>query len=119
MPSTRRPGYTPGPRGSAPGAPASSRPDVISASKSDAGTAGQGGSGPSSPVPAPGKVLTFPEPKAKRRRRILLGTVAVIAVLIAGIVAAAVYSPWLAVRTVTVEGTRMLSQDQIQAALAP
>ncbi|QDY91876.1 FtsQ-type POTRA domain-containing protein [Arthrobacter sp. UKPF54-2] len=44
---------------------------------------------------------------------------AVIAVLLAAIVAAAVYSPWLAVRTVTVEGTRMLTPEQVKAALAP
>jgi cell division protein FtsQ len=64
-------------------------------------------------------VLSFPEPKAKRRRRIVLSTVGVIAVLVAGIVAAAVYSPWLALQSVSVEGTRMLAPDQVKAALAP
>ncbi len=64
-------------------------------------------------------MLSFPEPKAKRRRRIVLSTVGVIAALLAGIVAAAVYSPWLAVQTVTVEGTRLLTPDQVKAALAP
>lgn len=129
MPSSRRPGYPPAPRSSTQrsstqgspnqgssgrdGAPAS-RTGVISATKSDQGPGTSAG-----PAPAPGKVLAFPEPKARRRRRIVLGTIAVVAVLIAGVIAAAVYSPWLAVRTVTVQGTRMLSQDQIQAALAP
>ncbi|MGO4492874.1 cell division protein FtsQ/DivIB [Arthrobacter sp. 2YAF22_2] len=110
MASTRGPGY-----GS--GGPS----DVISASKSDtpAAPTGPGTAGTASPGPGRGNVLSFPEPKAKRRRRIVLSTVGVMAVLIAGIVAAAVYSPWLALQTVTVEGTRMLSPDQVKAALAP
>nr|WP_192815744.1 FtsQ-type POTRA domain-containing protein [Arthrobacter sp. TB 26] len=70
-------------------------------------------------MPAPDNVLSFPEPKAKRRKRILLGTVGALAVLIAGILAAAVYSPVLALQTVTVEGTKLLTADQIKAALAP
>ncbi|MCX6499988.1 MAG: FtsQ-type POTRA domain-containing protein [Arthrobacter sp.] len=110
MASTRGPGYGPG------------GPDVISASKPDPAApspAGARPSGAASPGPDRGNVLSFPEPKAKRRRRIVLSTLAVIAVLMAGIVAAAVYSPWLAVQTVTVEGTRMLSPDQVKAALAP
>jgi cell division protein FtsQ len=110
VPSTRGPGYSSG------------GPDVISASKSDSAAAPPPGAGPAgaaAPGPRRGNVLSFPEPKAKRRRRIVLSTLAVIAVLIAGIVAAAVYSPWLAVQTVTVEGTRMLSPDQVKAALAP
>ncbi|BCW66601.1 cell division protein FtsQ [Arthrobacter sp. NicSoilB4] len=64
-------------------------------------------------------VLSFPEPKAKRRKRILLGTIGAVAVLVAGIIAAAVYSPALALQTVTVEGTKLLTADQIQAALEP
>ena len=114
MANSRRPGY-----------PSRGLPDVISASKTDPATpasraqpsAGQAGG--ATPEPRPGKVLTFPEPKAKRRRRIMLSTAAVIAVLLASIVAAAFYSPWLAVRTVTVEGTRMLTPEQVKAALAP
>ncbi|MET3811210.1 cell division protein FtsQ/DivIB [Arthrobacter sp. UYEF3] len=97
-------------------------PDIISASKSDSAAPKPPGAGPAgaaSTGPRRGNVLSFPEPKAKRRRRIVLSTVAVIAVLIAGIVAAAVYSPWLAVQTVTVEGARMLNADQVKAALAP
>ena len=105
MANSRRPGY-----------PSRGLPDVISASKTDSGTGPAGGS---APEPPPGKVLSFPEPKAKRRRRIVLSTAAVIAVLLAAIVAAAVYSPWLAVRTVTVEGTRMLTPEQVKDALAP
>ncbi|MDI3241675.1 FtsQ-type POTRA domain-containing protein [Arthrobacter sp. AL08] len=71
------------------------------------------------PRPAPDNVLSFPEPKAKRRLRILLATIGILAVLTAGILAIAVYSPVLAVRTVTVEGTKLLTADQIRTALAP
>ncbi|MDD1478053.1 FtsQ-type POTRA domain-containing protein [Arthrobacter sp. H16F315] len=71
------------------------------------------------PRPAPDNVLSFPEPKAKRRQRILLATIGILAVLTAGILAIAVYSPVLAVRTVTVEGTKLLTADQIRTALAP
>lgn len=131
MPSTRRPTYTSGPRGSGAGTGpggtgrlSGEQPDVISASKSDSGPPAGAATGAAAPGAGSsgqqrGNVLSFPEPKAKRRRRIVLSTVAVIAVVIAGILAAAVYSPWLAVRTVTVEGTRLLSPDKVSAALAP
>ncbi|MGP4033137.1 cell division protein FtsQ/DivIB [Pseudarthrobacter sp. 1C304] len=134
MPSTRRPSYTPGARrplpppgnqltGSpAPGSPApgnqqagNTPSDVITASK-DSG----------SRVPAAGpaagtrdNVLSFPEPKAKRRKRILQGTVGALVAVVAALIAAAVYSPVLAVQTVTVEGTKLLTQEQVQQALAP
>ena len=116
MASTRRPSY-----------PSRGLPDVISASKDDSATpaptartaAGADQGGPATPETQRGNVLSFPEPKAKRRRRIVLSTAGVIVALLAGIVAAAIYSPWLAVQTVSVEGTRMLTPEQIKAALAP
>ncbi|MET3947736.1 cell division protein FtsQ [Arthrobacter sp. UYCu512] len=113
MPSSRRPGYrAAGPR--APGTRGDSAPeDAISATKD--GTAIRA----ATPRPAPDNVLSFPEPKAKRRLRILLATIGILAVLTAGILAIAVYSPVLAVRTVTVEGTKLLTADQIRTALAP
>jgi cell division protein FtsQ len=138
VPSTRRPTYKAGIR--APAAPSSgassrqpdgARSEVISASKSehtgkDTGKTTRAGGGTAG-EPKPGKplsgasdnVLSFPEPKAKRRKRILLSTVGILAVLMAGIVAATVYSPVLALRTVTVDGTKMLSTERVQAALAP
>lgn len=132
MPSTRRPAYPSGPRGSVSGRPAAGQEDVISASKADPAAANPTAPNPSAPTPLAvdpagaggteperGNVLAFPEPKAKRRRRIILSTVAAIAVLAAAVVAAAIYSPWLAVQTVTVQGTRMLTADQVKAALAP
>ena len=122
MASTRRPTYRAGSKlgtGSRPSSGGTGT-DVISASKN----AGDTGSGPGrNPQPAPdtgsGQVLSFPEPKGKRRRRILLSTIGIVAVLVAAIVAAAVYSPVLALRTVTVQGTKLLGADRVQSALAP
>jgi cell division protein FtsQ len=64
-------------------------------------------------------VLTFPEPKARRIRRNIIIAASIVAVLVAGLLAAAIYSPVLAVRSITVEGTKMLTTEQIQAALKP
>ncbi|MCB5293500.1 cell division protein FtsQ/DivIB [Arthrobacter sp. SO3] len=122
MPSTRRPSYRTGARRppSAPANPASS--DVISASKDGGPTASAAapaaGTKEEAP-PARDNVLSFPEPKAKRRRRIRQGIIGSLAVLVAAIIAAAVYSPALALQTVTVQGTKLLSAEQVQAALAP
>jgi cell division protein FtsQ len=113
VPSTRRPSYKAGERRSPRADPASS--DVISASKDGADSSAGGTGG----VAVRDNVLSFPEPKAKRRKRILVGTISALAVLVAGILAAAVYSPVLALQTVTVEGTKLLTTDQIQAALEP
>ncbi|KNH20903.1 peptidase S33 [Arthrobacter sp. ZBG10] len=64
-------------------------------------------------------VVAFPEPKSKRRRRNLLVAVSTIAVLVAVVLAAAIYSPILALREVSVSGTKLLAPDQVQAALSP
>lgn len=127
VPSTRRPNYTTSPRRSGPaggggagsvdGGSGGQRTDVISASKADSAAGARLAA--STPDRRRDNVLSFPEPKAKRRKRILLGTIGVLVALVAGIVAAAVYSPVLALRTITVEGTKMLTADQVQAALAP
>jgi cell division protein FtsQ len=64
-------------------------------------------------------VLSFPEPKGRRIKRNIIIAACIVAALAAGLVAAAIYSPVLAVRTVTVEGTKMLTPEQVQAALEP
>ncbi|MFH5880722.1 cell division protein FtsQ/DivIB [Arthrobacter sp. NA-172] len=64
-------------------------------------------------------VLAFPEPKARKRRRTALTVVAILVAVVAGIVAAAIYSPIFAVRTVTVDGTKMLQAGSVQKALEP
>lgn len=114
MPSPRRPGYLPAGRKAPSTGSGSASADVITASKDGAGIGNAAGKPPSQ-----GNVVSFPEPRAKRRRRLVVGTLAALAVLIAGLLAAAVYSPVLALTTVSVEGTKMLTPDQIKTALAP
>lgn len=67
----------------------------------------------------PDNVLAFPEPKGRRLRRNAIIAACVVAALVAGVLVAAVYSPLLAVRTVTVSGTKLLKPAQVQAALKP
>ncbi|WP_028266721.1 cell division protein FtsQ/DivIB [Arthrobacter sp. MA-N2] len=64
-------------------------------------------------------VLAFPEPKGRKRRRTVLTALAVIVVLVAGILVAAIYSPVFAVRTVSVDGTKLLQPGAVQKALEP
>lgn len=121
MASTRKPTFKPG---SASTPKAGSGPGVISAERTLEPTA------PPAPEPRPeakdksakdksAKVLAFPEPKGRKRKRIALTTAAVIIALVAGFLAAAVYSPMLAVRTIAVDGTKLLKADAIRKALAP
>ncbi len=70
-------------------------------------------------LPAPDNVLSFPEPKGKRIRRNIILAACIAAALVAGLLAAAVYSPVFAVQTVSVDGTKMLTPEQVQAALEP
>lgn len=132
MPSSRRPTYAPPKRNSRPGTgsgnSAESRKgtatetpgagsDVITASRSI----------PDQATPQPAKeqkpsgatVLVFPEPKGRRRRKKVLLAVGTVIVLVAGLLAAAVYSPVLALQTVSVTGTRLITPAQVQAALEP
>ncbi len=68
---------------------------------------------------AAGKVLEFPTPrKSHRLRNILLALTAAVLVL-GGVVAYAVFSPALALRTVVVEGNTLVPTPEVDAALAP
>ena len=129
MASPRRPTYTSrGGSGSGTGAPVK-EPDVISASKSapDAFAPASGRkkakgsgrrSGDSNPA-AGDNVLAFPEPKGRRVKRNILITACVTVAVVAGLLAAAVFSPVLAVTTVSVSGTKLLTPEQVQTALKP
>ncbi|WP_320538007.1 cell division protein FtsQ/DivIB [Pseudarthrobacter sp. IC2-21] len=131
MGSPRRPTYaSPGRRPADAGA-ASAEPETISASKSvpvpDPATvpARKKGKAPGS-VPSrekkpagPDNVLVFPEPPAKRRRRHLLVAAGTVLGLVAALLAAAIFSPMLAVGTISVTGTKLVTSDQVQAALEP
>ncbi|QHK18793.1 FtsQ-type POTRA domain-containing protein [Pseudarthrobacter psychrotolerans] len=64
-------------------------------------------------------VLAFPEPPGKRRKRNFLVTLGAVLALVCALLAAAIFSPVLAVRTVSVSGTRLVTTGQVQAALEP
>ena len=64
-------------------------------------------------------VLAFPEPPGKRRKRNILMTLGAALALVCALLATAVFSPVLAVGTVTVSGTRLVTTGQVQAALEP
>jgi cell division protein FtsQ len=64
-------------------------------------------------------VVAFPEPKGKRRKRTVLAVAGTLVALVAGLLAAAIFSPVLAVDTISVSGTRLLTPAQVQSALEP
>ncbi|MDQ4500808.1 FtsQ-type POTRA domain-containing protein [Sinomonas sp. ASV322] len=75
-------------------------------------------SSPASPRPS-GDVLAFPVPRAKRIRRRAIIIAATTVALVAALMAVVVFTPVLAVRTIAVQGTRMLAPAQVTAALKP
>lgn len=64
-------------------------------------------------------VVAFPEPKARRRKRHLLTAASAVLALVVGLLAAVIYSPVLALDTISVSGTRLLTPAQVQSALEP
>ncbi|MEO8284727.1 MAG: cell division protein FtsQ/DivIB [Pseudarthrobacter sp.] len=131
MGSPRRPTYaSPARRQPAAGTP-SAEPDTISASKSvpvpdpsstPARKKGKTpGSAPSREKAPAGSdnVLVFPEPPAKRRKRLLLLAAGTVLGLVAALLAVAIFSPLLAVGTISVTGTKLVTTSQVQAALEP
>ncbi|MFP5311388.1 MAG: cell division protein FtsQ/DivIB [Actinomycetes bacterium] len=144
MPSSRRPTYAPPKRGSRSATGQADRgsdeaaggtgADVITASRSLPDPAAQNPAAQNpaqKPAQKPAKkpaqasrpagatVLAFPEPKGRRRRKQILLAVGTVLALVAGLIAAAVYSPVLALQTVSVSGTRLVTPAQVQAALEP
>ena len=100
-PRTRPAARGPSRQGADPGAVRQRPRSVISASTARAGRRTRD----TVPGSAPDNVLSFPEPKGKRPPAHPPGArIGILAVLVAGLLAAAVYSPVLALRTVTVDG---------------
>ncbi|PNI08032.1 peptidase S33 [Arthrobacter sp. AFG7.2] len=139
MASTRRPTYTstgrPGAR-SAGSSVGTAGDEVISASRSVPEPAAPEDGKPAKPkkaaIPGFGKgrkaeppaaaaanVVAFPGPKGKRRKRNVLMAAGTLFALVAALLAAAIFSPVLAVDTISVSGTRLLTPAQVQAALEP
>ncbi|HKU31127.1 MAG TPA: cell division protein FtsQ/DivIB [Arthrobacter sp.] len=107
MAETRKPTFKP---------KAAARPGVVSAERSIDEPVVEP---PKEAGPKDSNVLVFPEPKGRKRRRTVLTVLAVVVVLVAGIIVATIYSPVFAVRTVTVDGVKMLQPVAVQQALAP
>ncbi|MFJ3958570.1 FtsQ-type POTRA domain-containing protein [Arthrobacter sp. NPDC090010] len=71
-------------------------------------------------TPAGGaSVLQFPEPPARRRRRTVLIGAGVVVVVIALIMSIVLFSPALALKDVSVRGTKILTQQAVQEQLKP
>ncbi|HEY1156701.1 MAG TPA: FtsQ-type POTRA domain-containing protein [Arthrobacter sp.] len=129
MPSSRRPTYAPpkwnsrpapGAGDSGPEEASGGASDVITASRSIPDQAAQKpAQKPAQQKPAGATVLAFPEPKGRRRRKKVLLAVGTVIALVAALLAAAIYSPVLALKTVSVSGTRLVTPAQVQAALEP
>ncbi|HEV7167959.1 MAG TPA: FtsQ-type POTRA domain-containing protein [Micrococcaceae bacterium] len=64
-------------------------------------------------------VIEFPRPAGRPSRRRLWITLASLAAAVALVVAAVVYSPLLALKTITVDGNKLATGTAVQAALAP
>ena len=64
-------------------------------------------------------VLAFPEPPHRRRRRRAAIAAAAAVALVAGLLAVVLFTPLVAVRTITVQGTHLLTPAQIQGVLEP
>ncbi|MFI5086620.1 MAG: cell division protein FtsQ/DivIB [Actinomycetales bacterium] len=76
---------------------------------------------PASPqAPAPSAtVIKFPQRPGRRRRRRLWIVLASVAAAVALVLVTVVYSPLLALKTITVDGNKLATSAAIQAALAP
>ncbi len=64
-------------------------------------------------------VLAFPGSPRRRRRRSLWIVVGSTAVVIAAVIAIVMFTPLLALKTITVDGNKLATTETIQAALAP
>ncbi|WP_245827890.1 cell division protein FtsQ/DivIB [Sinomonas mesophila] len=90
---------------------------------------GSGGTGERAPDGGPGEdtarerpageVLAFPEPPHRRRRRRAAIAAGIAAALVAGLLAVVLFTPLVAVRTITVQGTRLLTPAQVEGVLEP
>lgn len=69
-------------------------------------------------VPATDNVIAFPEPRNRRQRRLVLWTLSMVALVVGSLIAGAIFSPVLAVRTITVDGTSLVTPDAVQKALS-
>lgn len=65
------------------------------------------------------QVLAFPVPEHKRRRRTVLLSTLVVAAVVALVMAVALFSPALAVKTVVFDGQKLIGEKTLQNAASP
>lgn len=81
---------------------------------------GAAGGGARKPVEEPGaRILAFPVPLHKRRRKRVLLTAAGLAAVLALVMAVVLFSPALAVKTITFDGQKLVADATLQAVVAP
>lgn len=100
---------------SRPGAPQSAPQDA--AAPKPVGPRGGTGGGAEEETVA--KVLAFPIPEYKRRRKAIWLSAAGVAAVLALVMGIAVYSPVLGVKTIDFDGNKLVSEESLQLALAP
>lgn len=107
-------------------APAGKIPPASASASGKAGNAKSGspqraaGAGAGDSAPGGGaQVLAFPVPEYKRRRRNVIYTVTGVVVVLALVMAVALFSPALAVKTITFEGNKLVGEEVLQGAVAP
>ncbi|WP_394252611.1 cell division protein FtsQ/DivIB [Arthrobacter pityocampae] len=66
-----------------------------------------------------GTVLDFPAPRRSHRLRNTLAAVVAVLLVLGGLVAYVLFSPALALRTVSVQGNALVATEDVEAALAP
>ncbi|MFJ5862670.1 cell division protein FtsQ/DivIB [Pseudarthrobacter sp. NPDC092439] len=115
------PDKAPGPRkGNGPGVAPKPPKDPVKAPRAPRGfPAFRRKERPAAASPDAPNVVAFPEPRARRIRRNVLVAMGTVVAAVAALLVAAVYSPWLAMDSVSVSGTRLLTPAQVQTALEP
>ncbi|MFJ5957900.1 cell division protein FtsQ/DivIB [Paenarthrobacter sp. NPDC092416] len=125
MASTRKPTFKPGAGRPGQGVSRGTAEGIISAERSvepEQRVAAKAVSAekavPAGKTNARNNVIVFPEPRGRRKRRLVLWTASIVVAFIIAVVAGAIYSPVLAVHTITVDGTSLLKPQDVQKALA-
>ncbi|WP_186760668.1 cell division protein FtsQ/DivIB [Arthrobacter alpinus] len=96
------------------------KPDQDSPGGARDGAPGAPDGGARKPVEEPGaRILAFPVPLHKRRRKRVLLTAAGLATVLALVMAVLLFSPALAVKTITFDGQKLVADATLQAVVAP